>query len=483
MTEPTVETTAIPGLLVLRLPVHEDGRGWFKEAWQRERMTALGLPDFGPVQANVSHNTRRGTTRGLHAEPWDKLVSLASGRAFGAWVDLREGGSFGAVHTVDLDPSVAVFVPRGVANSYQTLTDDVAYSYLVNDHWRPGIRYPALALDDPTVAIDWPVPLAQAEISEKDRHQNPVLADVEPFWPQRPLILGADGQVGRALRQALPDAVALTRAELDLTDADALEAWPWRDHDVVLNAAAYTKVDEAETEAGRRLCWQVNAVAPAHLARLSGRYRFRLVHYSTDYVYDGTVAEHTEDEPPAPLNTYGAAKAAADLAIEAAAHRPLILRTSWVVGDGPNFVRTMARLADEGVSPAVVDDQIGRLTFADDLAEATLALLDAGATGVVHVSNGGEPASWFDLAREVFAARGRDPGEVAPTSTEAFSKGRSVAVRPRSSVLRHGMLASRGVEVPEQRARLERWVDQRATDGAIGAVAAASEAASGRPAS
>ena len=129
----TVERTAIPGLLVIRMPVHSDSRGWFKENWQRATMTALGLPDFGPVQHNISFNASRGATRGIHAEPWDKYVSVATGRVFGAWVDLREGESFGATVTVEVDESVAVFVPRGVGNSYQALEDgtaSVSYTHL-----------------------------------------------------------------------------------------------------------------------------------------------------------------------------------------------------------------------------------------------------------------------------------------------------------------------------------------------------------------
>ncbi|MGA8247979.1 MAG: dTDP-4-dehydrorhamnose 3,5-epimerase, partial [Nocardioides sp.] len=137
----SVERTPIPGLLLLRLDLRTDDRGWFVESWQRARMTALGLPDFGPVQANIAHNAARGTTRGLHAEPWDKLVTVASGAAYGAWVDLRDGATFGTTYAVDLVPGVAVFVPRGVGNGYQTLVDDTTYTYLVNDHWRPDLDY------------------------------------------------------------------------------------------------------------------------------------------------------------------------------------------------------------------------------------------------------------------------------------------------------------------------------------------------------
>ena len=96
--------TSIPGLLIIDLPVHGDSRGWFKENWQREKMLALGLPDLGPVQNNISFNDAVGTTRGIHAEPWDKYVSVATGKVFGAWVDLREGETFGTVFTTDIDP-------------------------------------------------------------------------------------------------------------------------------------------------------------------------------------------------------------------------------------------------------------------------------------------------------------------------------------------------------------------------------------------
>ena len=161
MTELSVETTPIEGLLVVHLPVHGDNRGWFKENWQRQKMTALGLPDFGPVQQNVSFNLEPGATRGLHAEPWEKFVSVATGRVFGAWVDLREGPDFGRSFSLEVTPEVAVFVPRGVANGYQTLEPETGYVYLVNDHWSAEKRelYSFVNLADPTVDIPWPLPL------------------------------------------------------------------------------------------------------------------------------------------------------------------------------------------------------------------------------------------------------------------------------------------------------------------------------------
>jgi len=133
--------TPIPGLIVFDLPVFGDNRGWFKENWQRDKMTAVGLPDFGPVQNNIALS-KRGSTRGIHAEPWDKYISLATGRIYAYWVDIRENSpTYGQSYGIEVDPSKAVFVPAGVANGYQTLEDNTAYCYLVNDHWSADANY------------------------------------------------------------------------------------------------------------------------------------------------------------------------------------------------------------------------------------------------------------------------------------------------------------------------------------------------------
>ncbi|MFV0451014.1 MAG: sugar nucleotide-binding protein [Propioniciclava sp.] len=436
MSDLTVTLTPIPGLLVVNLAVHADSRGWFKENWQRAKMTALGLPDFGPVQNNMSHNEAPGVTRGLHAEPWDKLITVASGRIFGAWVDLREGPTFGACHTLEIGPETAVFVPGGVANGYQTLTADVTYSYLVNEHWSPEARasYTYLNLADEQIAIEWPVPLTEATVSAADL-VHPRLDEITAAPRPRTVVLGAAGQVGRALLAALPDAVGLSRADLDITDADAVARYPWAGVGTVINAAAYTDVDGAETAEGRAHAWQVNVSAVAALVAAARRHRLTLVQVSSDYVFDGRARSHDEDELPAPLSTYGATKAAGD-ALVATLPDHYIVRTSWVVGEGRNFVRTMAALARRGAAPSVVDDQEGRLTFADDLAAGIVHLLRTAAPyGVYHLTNEGPTVSWYEIARRVFDLTGRDPDAVHPCSSAAFSSGRIVAARPRHSTL------------------------------------------------
>jgi len=450
----TVTETTIPGLIVFDLPVHGDSRGWFKENWQREKMVAAGLADFGPVQNNISFNDAVGTTRGIHAEPWDKFVSVATGRIFGAWVDLREGPTFGAVYTTELDPSKAIFVPRGVGNSYQTLEAETAYTYLVNDHWSPTAAYSFLNLADETAAIEWPIPLDEVEISEKDKN-HPRLAEVTPIPPKKTLVLGANGQLGRALHARLGEGAHLeyaTRTDLDITSPDLDTARRWRDYDTIINASAYTAVDKAETPEGRTDAWSANATAVAALARIATAHGITLVHVSSDYVFDGTkTGAYTETDPLAPLGVYGQTKAAGDTAA-ATAPRHYIIRTSWVIGDGNNFVRTMANLAERGIDPKVVDDQTGRLTFTPDIAEAITHLLDTRAPyGVYNVTGAGEPATWADIARAVFRLTGHDPARITGvTTTDYFASATTpVAPRPGNSVLDLDKITHTGYTAPD----------------------------------
>jgi dTDP-4-dehydrorhamnose reductase len=441
--------TPIAGLTVWELPVHGDSRGWFKENWQRAKMVAAGMPDFGPVQHNVAANNAVGTTRGIHAEPWDKFVSVATGRIFGAWVDLRAGPAFGTVFTAELDPSRAVFVPRGVGNSYQTLEPNTVYTYLVNDHYSPDAHYASVNPADETLAIEWPIPLEHAELSVKDRAQVR-LADVIPVPPRKTLVTGAGGQLGQALRTAYADVPLVEfadRADLDLTSADLGSARPWRDYETIVNAAAYTAVDGAETAQGRVAAWAANVTGVAALARVATAHGITLVHVSSDYVFDGNATRpYREDDAVAPLGVYGQTKAAADQ-IVATVPRHYIVRTSWVIGDGRNFVRTMLSLAAKGVDPSVVDDQCGRLTFTSELAGAIRHLTRTRAPyGTYNVSGSGSASSWAEIARRTFALAGHDPNRVSPVSTDEYVAGATAAVarRPASSVLDLAKIGSTG---------------------------------------
>ena len=446
MADLAVHETPIPGLLVIDMPVHGDARGWFKENWQREKMLAVGLPDFQPVQNNISFNQAVGVTRGLHAEPWDKYISVATGKVFGAWVDLREGESFGTAYWHEITPETAIFVPRGVANAFQTLEAPAAYTYLVNDHWSAAAQaqYTFLNLADETVAIPWPIRLDQAELSAKDL-AHPRLADVTPVPPRRTLVVGANGQLGRALAKRWAerrDVDFVGRDRLDIASAESVAGFDFAPYGVIVNAAAYTAVDLAETPQGRLDAWATNVDGVARVVEAARAQRATMVHISSDYVFDGTVEVHTEDEPLSPLGVYGQTKAAGDRLVQTLPDH-YIVRTSWVVGEGKNFVSTMKSLAERGIDPNVVDDQVGRLTFTEDLATGIEHLLTVRPDcGVYNLTGDGDPVSWAQVARDAFTQVNADPRRVVAVSTQDYYLGLGlsegdgmVAPRPRNSVL------------------------------------------------
>ena len=452
--------TNIPGLVWLDLPVHGDNRGWFKENWQEQKMVSLGLPNFGPRQNNISFNATRGTTRGIHAEPWDKYVSVATGKVYGAWTDLREGDTFGQTFELQIDPSKAIFVPRGVGNAFQALEDGTAYSYLVNDHWAAGgENYAFLSLDDKTANIQWPIPLTEAELSDKDR-AHPSLENIQPIKPRKTLILGADGQLGKALREEFTEAEFTDRSTFDITHPSSWNDRNWKQYQTIINAAAYTNVDLAETE-GRADAWKINATAVKDLAKLATENRLTLVHISSDYVFDGKSEIHSEDEPFSPLGVYGQSKAAGDIAA-ATVPNHYIIRTSWVIGEGNNFVNIMKSLAEKGVDPSVVNDQVGRLTFTSDLAKAIRHLIETKApAGTYNLSSDGESTSWADVAERVFELSGHDKTRVKGVSTKEYYAGKdSIAPRPLQSSLNLAKIQGTGFAPRRWDTALREYLEQ-----------------------
>lgn len=182
-TEFTAHTTDIPGLLIFDVTYVGDERGYFQEKFQKAKLVAAGLPEaFNVVQNSLSYNKEAGVTRGFHAEPWDKYISVVTGKVFAAYVDLRQGDTFGKVVTVEINPNVTVFLPQGVANSFQTTEPDTYYLYSVNAHWSADNydQYCFVNLADPELDVSWPISLDQAVVSERDRN-HPMLADVKPM--------------------------------------------------------------------------------------------------------------------------------------------------------------------------------------------------------------------------------------------------------------------------------------------------------------
>lgn len=260
----------------------------------------------------------------------------------------------------------------------------------------------------------------------------------------RVLITGANGMLGRDLQAALAghDVTVLARADLDVTDAAAV-ATVVRGHDAVVNCAAYTKVDDAETH--EDLAYAVNAIGPANLAVACAETGARLVTVSTDYVFDGNATEpYAEDLPRDPINAYGRTKAAGEeLALAAHPSGTYVVRTAWLYGrHGPNFAQTMLNLAKSKESWSVVDDQLGQPTWTADLAAQIVTLLEAGApAGIYHGTNSGQ-ATWFEFARAVLEESGLDPERITPTDSASFVR---PAARPSYSVLGHDAWAAAGI--------------------------------------
>ena len=259
------------------------------------------------------------------------------------------------------------------------------------------------------------------------------------------LVVGSHGMLGRDLVDRLASdgdqVTAVGRDEIDITDpAAVLVAFPG--HDVVVNCAAFTAVDAAEEQ--EALAFAVNGVGAANLARAASRHRVRLVHISTDYVFEGVAATpYAEDAPTAPRSAYGRTKLAGEWAVRALAPDHLIVRTAWLYGaHGSCFPKMVARLARSGGPLAVVTDQVGQPTWTVDLVDLLVRLVRGGApTGTYHGTSSGE-TSRFDFTRAIVESIGIDPAIVSATTSDTFVR---PAPRPAYSVLGHDVLTKAGV--------------------------------------
>ncbi|MFH1546085.1 MAG: dTDP-4-dehydrorhamnose reductase [Patescibacteria group bacterium] len=269
------------------------------------------------------------------------------------------------------------------------------------------------------------------------------------------ILTGSNGMLGKALKKELSDSFELqsfSKNELDITDfvavAEILEA---AQPDFVVNAAAFTKVDAAETE--RILAEKVNSAAVSNLAQICKKIGAKLIHFSTDYVFDGkpkaqpavalrspkgegrakageNLDGFSEKDEPNPINFYGKTKLEGEEAIRESGCEFAIIRTSWLFGEGENFVEKMLALGKRNCEIKVVADQIGCPTFSEDLAEAVKKILIENRSGIFHLTNSGK-TSWADFARKIFELAGMDV-KVIPVASEEFS---TPAKRPRNSVL------------------------------------------------
>jgi dTDP-4-dehydrorhamnose reductase len=284
---------------------------------------------------------------------------------------------------------------------------------------------------------------------------------------RRAVVFGAAGQLGvelvREIRGRGYTVTGWDRSQVDITDAQAVEkALAQFDADVVFNCAAYNQVDVAEQEP--QAAFLVNALAVRNLALACRQADALLVHFSTDYVFDGRAGyPYAEDDPPHPLGAYAVSKLAGELYAQAYLDRVLVVRTSGVFGPGGldtargNFVELMLRLAGSPNAIRVVEDHVASPTFAPLLAARTLDLVEREQSGVFHVG-GGSPISWFQFARIIFEVAGLEPLLLATSEREY----RTSARRPKYSALSNGKMERLGIQpMPPLKAAVESYFAQR----------------------
>ncbi|MDQ3877130.1 MAG: dTDP-4-dehydrorhamnose reductase [Actinomycetota bacterium] len=271
------------------------------------------------------------------------------------------------------------------------------------------------------------------------------------------LITGGGGQVGRALRGLLATARFATRDELDVSDAGAVDQMT-KGVSIVVHLAAMTNVDRCEADPVAAAA--VNDRGSANVASSASRYGARVIYTSTDYVFDGTkTGAYTESDAASPINVYGTTKLAGERHVSSVPGS-LVIRTSWVYGDGRNFVRTVLGAARSGRPLRVVDDQIGRPTAAVDIAEAIVHAIRTEASGIVHLSGDGPPASWADVAQAALEAAGINaPLERVSTADYIRGSERVVARRPSNSVLSLDRAKELGLPIADWRDSLKDYVE------------------------
>ena len=278
----------------------------------------------------------------------------------------------------------------------------------------------------------------------------------------RILVTGGGGQLGRALARVVPAAVVLGRAALDITDAAAvMAAIEMHQPSLVINGAVFTQVDAAESDPlGARA---INVEGTQHLVEACEKHGANFVYVSTDYVFAGDKAgAYNEDDQTEPASVYGKTKLEGER-VAAQSSRHLIVRTSWVFGDGRNFVRSILAAAAKHDEVTVIEDQRGLPTYALDLAQGILDLVSAGAKRIVHLAGSGPPATWADVAEETIALAGL-PAKVRRVTTAEYHSGKRspVAPRPSNSVLDCGKAASLGVTLRPWREALAVYLKEEA---------------------
>ena len=439
-----------------------DERGYF-ESVTKEQLEELGFKGIYQISNSKSG---KGIVRGLHfqKDPYcqAKVVRCHRGGVIDVVVDMRKDSStYGKHVAVELTPENGrmLYVPRGFAHGFVSLTDDTLFEYYVDNKYMPRMEG-GILWNDPALGIDWEGIFSEHGITEpvlsgKDKVRNTLaLSDVEFLRRDKKyLITGYKGQLGYDIARELVERgetniLAIDKDEMDITDRNqVMKVIKEFNPDVIFHCAAWTAVDKAEEM--EDVVNLVNVVGTKNMTDASIEVGAKLVYISTDYVFDGTKEGlYNETDIPNPKSVYGKTKL---LGEEEARRNPnhFITRISWVFGvNGNNFIKTMLNLSEKYDSLNVVDDQIGSPTYTVDLAKVLVEMVQTNKYGTYHVNNEGY-CSWAEFAKYIMESNGKNT-KINFVSTEKYYEGKNmskIAYRPRNSKLDKSKLVESGFEM------------------------------------
>jgi dTDP-4-dehydrorhamnose reductase/dTDP-4-dehydrorhamnose 3,5-epimerase len=430
--------TEFKDLYIIKPNIYNDDRGHFLETFNEDEFKDKTGLEIKFVQDNESES-KLGVLRGLHYQEGisaqSKLVRAVEGLVLDVVVDMRpDSDMFGKTFRIVLssEDKTQLFIPKGFAHGFISLSKKSTFAYKCDNYYSAefGVTLDAF---DPSLNIDWVLPKDEILRSEKDAKDY---LSWDEAIKKKVLVIGI-GQLGKCIMDEGFDnemnITYLTSEMLDITNEKHIcEYFKKYHYDYVVNGAAYTNVDKAEVD--NEINTDVNAWGPFYLATACKKYNMTFIHISSDYVFDGTQkVPYTEKDKLNPLNNYGKAKAKAEFAIEGMLDKYYILRTSWLFSEhGNNFVKTILKLGYEHDKIEVVGNQVGKPTYAGDLALFILVGLimnDPKAYGLYHFA-GEDEVSWYEFAN-IIIERTRMMTDVVRND----NYGTVLAERPRYSVL------------------------------------------------
>ncbi|MCL2521935.1 MAG: dTDP-4-dehydrorhamnose reductase [Erysipelotrichales bacterium] len=443
-----VEKTKISGVLIITPKVFEDSRGWFMETYTT-RVKELSRIDF--VQDNHSLSKEKNTFRGLHFQnhPYaqSKLVRCIKGSILDFAIDLREDSeTYLQSISVELNETnkQMLFIPKGFAHGFLTLTDYAEVTYKVDDLYSYN-HDRSLSYKEPKLNLGLTENLI---LSDKDAKAS-LLANLKVNFATKILVTGANGQLGYDVCKLLAKKGIIFCAadinDFDITDQKATQNFVSKyKPDIIIHCSAYTAVDKAEED--REKCYAVNVIGTKHIVSEAKKLNAKFIYLSTDYVFSANNnLEISESEKPKAINYYGETKLEGEK-LALAYDKSFIVRTSWVFGkNGSNFVKTMLNLAKQKSELQIIDDQIGSPTYTVDLAKALVDLAFTEAYGIYHITNEGF-CSWYEFAEFILSSAKINVSLKKISTSEYNAK----AKRPHNSRLSKAMLDKNGfTKLPE----------------------------------